>query len=544
MLGELSRRRSLLALLVGAVAVVVYLNSLPAEFVLDDFPAVVSNPGALWPLDLDRILFSNYWGSPEYYKSLTIYRPLATFSFALSDLAGARECAACHRLINIVLHSGCSVLLFYLAWFLCAPAGLPRGASGERAPRWLQPVAATVAGLIFALHPVHTEAVVGIVNRAELLAAFFILLGSLAILRLRRGRLFLIPAIYALALLSKENGATLWSVAIAYHLAAYASERLGGAMRLQRKDLLLHLGFGLVLLLYLLLRSQAVEGLLAGELSASDNPIVGAGTIARVFTPFKVFGEYFRLQIAPSGLTIDYSLNHLAVASSLTDMWAWLGVAATVAMLLLLASSLRSHFSLAFSLLAFFGTYVVVSNTLFLSTIIMAERLIYLPSAYFILALVSMGSQVTVSAGALPRRLLAVWVAIVIILFGTGTVLRNQDWLTPLSLYQSAVAQAPLSAKSRHLLGNELAKQGSLDLALEHLQAGSTIDPANFVLRTNAARTLAKLGRYTEALPHLEAALTTNPGYRPAFHLVCAVFERTGEPPAAGQYCFPRAGAP
>jgi protein O-mannosyl-transferase len=542
-LPELLHRRTPLALLVAAAAILVYINSLPAEFVLDDFPAVLSNPGALWPLNWDRILFTNYWGNAEHYSSLTIYRPLATLTFALSDGAGAGECAACHRLINIGLHAGCSTLVFLLAWFLMVPAALPRGAMGERSPQWLQPVAATAAGLLFALHPVHTEAVVGIVNRAELLAAFFILLGALAILRLRRWRLFVIPGIYALALLSKENGATLWSVAIAYHLAAYASERLGGAMRLQRKDLLLHVGFGTVLALYLLLRSHAVDGLLAGDLSAADNPIVDAGKLARLFTPFKVFGEYFRLQVAPSRLTIDYSLNHLPAATSFLDISAWLGVGAVAGMLFLLVISCRSHFSLAFSLLGFFGTYVVVSNTLFLSTIIMAERLIYLPSAFFLLSLVMVAVQVAVSGRKPTRRLLAVGTAVVAILFCAGTLVRNQEWLTPLSLYRSAVAKAPESAKSRHLLGNELAKQGFLEESAVHLLAGAAIDPTNFVLRTNTARTLAKLGRYVEALPHLKAALTVHPGYRPAFELVCAIFERTGQPPAAGQYCFPREGA-
>jgi protein O-mannosyl-transferase len=543
-LHELKGRRTVLALVVAAVAVLAYLNSLPAEFVLDDFPAVISNPGALWPLDWDRILFTNYWGNPEHYKSLTIYRPLATLSFALSDAVGARDCAACHRLINIVLHAGCSTLVFFLAWFLTVPTALPRGAGGEGPPIWIQPVAATSAGLLFALHPVHTEAVVGIVNRAELLAAFFILLGALAILRLRRWRMILIPAIYALALLSKENGATLWSVAIAYHLAAYASARLGGSMRLHRKDLLLHVGFAVVLGLYLLLRSHAVVGLLAGELSAADNPMVGAGSLARLFTPFKVFGEYFRLQVAPSGLTIDYSLNHLPAATSLLDFTAWVGVAAAAAMLVLLVVSCRAHFSLAFSLLAFFGTYVVVSNTLFLSTIIMAERLIYLPSAFFLLALVLVAVQVSVSGGTSIRRFLGIGAMVVTILFGTGTFLRNRDWLTPHSLYSAAVASAPQSAKSRHLLGNELAKQGQLESAAEHLLAGAAIDPTNFVLRTNTARTLGKLGRYAEALPHLKAALAAHPGYRPAFELVCAIFERTGQPPSAGRHCFPRRRAP
>ncbi len=537
------RHRTLLALVVAAAAILVYLNALPAEFVLDDYPTMIRNRGALWPLDWEKILFANYWGNPENYRSLTIYRPLATLTFALSDAVGAGGCPACHRLFNVALHAACSSLVFFIGWFLIVPAGLPRQAMEQGSPKWLQPVGATTAGLLFALHPVHTEAVVGIVNRAELLAAFFVLLGTVAILRLRRGRVWLLPGIYALALLSKENGATLWSVLIAYHLAAYASERLGGAMRLKRSDLYLHVGFAAVLGLYLVLRGSAVAGLLAGDLSAADNPIVGAGTLARLFTPFKVFAEYFRLQVAPAGLTIDYSLNHLPAATSLLDMRAWAGVAVVTGMLALLIASCRRQFAVAFAILAFFGTYVVVSNTLFLSTIIMAERLIYLPSAFFLLVLVLTSSLVVAFAGTRLRQLLGIGIAAVILLYATATVVRNQDWLTPLSLYRAAVAEAPRSAKSRHLLGNELMAQGLLTEAVDELVIGASIDPTNFVLRTNAARGLAQMGRYSEALPHLEAALTAHPGYRPAFEMVCAIFERTGQPPAAERFCFPREGA-
>ncbi len=531
-------RQALLALVVALVGAAVYALALPAPFLLDDLPAVVNNPGAHWPPDFATMWFKNYWGSPTNYQSLTIYRPLATLTFALTDWAGGADCPACHRLINMLLHGSISATVFWLAWTLLVPAGATALIDEVRARKsrlW----GATVAGLLFAVHPVHTEAVVAIVSRCELLSALFVLLGTLALLRVRRHRMAVMAVLFALALLAKENGATLWSVVIAYHLVAALNERMGGRMRLERRDLWLHGALALVFAGYLVLRSQAVAGLLAGDLSASDNPIAGAGLVARVLTPGKVLLEYLRLLVAPVGLTIDYSLNHLPAATSLLDIRAWAGTGLAAAILVLIVVSVRRSFALAFVLLSFLGTYVVVSNTLFLSTIIMAERLIYLPSAFFIVAVVIVGCEAALAADRISRRGLVALVGLVLMLFAVGTVQRSRDWLTPLRLYTAAVAAAPQSAKSQHLLANELTGSGDPLAALPHFGAAVAIDPDNFVLRTNYARALAQVGRFPEALPHLEAALTLHPGYRPAFTLVCAIFERTGQPPAAGRYCFP-----
>ncbi len=419
-LRRLLQRPTLPGLLVVLAAVLIFANSLPAEFVLDDYPAVVTNRGAQWPPDWSGIWLKNYWGSPDNYKSLTIYRPLATLTFAITDGLGGGGCPACHRWVNIGLHALSSLLVLLLAWHLCAAVVPP-----QRKPGTARALAATAAGLLFALHPVHTEAVVGVVSRAELLAALFVLLGTLMLLRLRVGRAPLLAIVYALALLSKENGATLWAVAMGYHLAAYAAERFGRGTRLDRRELWLHAVFAAVLLFYMALRSQAVEGLLAGDLSPSDNPIAEAGLLARIASPFMVLYQYVALLVAPATLTIDYSLNHVPPVLSVADLRFWAGLALFAGSLAALWAAVRRRFAVAFVLLGFYATYVVVSNTLFLSTIIMAERLIYLPSAFFVLLLVLGCLPVVLRLDARGRGVVTALLVAVLALFGVRTVERN-----------------------------------------------------------------------------------------------------------------------
>ncbi len=544
MVGRGTRLRvSALAVLLAVAAGAIYLNAMDAPFVLDDIAAVTENRGASWPLEFEGIFGKNYWGNREGYENLTIYRPLATLTFALTDCIANGEDPSTHRVVNVALHSLCTVLVFLLALSLL---------KSHRSP--LTAPAAFSAALLFALHPVHTEAVIGIVNRAELLAALFVLLGSLIYLSGVRGSRALgwrhrglLWAVFVLALLSKENGFTLVGVVVAVDLVRVAGHRREtGSWRNFAWDWRTYAGLAVVFGGYMVLRGAVLSGLLAGDLSGADNPMVDAGFMGRWLTPFKVFFWYLRLLVAPVYLTVDYSLNHLPAVDSLLDFEAWAG-------LLLFVGALASVVTcawqsgrdvharvVAISLLAFFATYSVVSNLAFLSTIIMAERLVYLPSAFFLIAVAAAAWNAMSNYGGKVLRIAGIGtLALVCGLYGWRTLARNGDWESARSLYVAAVEVAPNSAKTRHLLARELYRAGRYDEANAHFAAAVAIDSSNFVARTNYARTLAKSGDFDGALGELRTALTHSPGYRPALNLVCAIFERTGRPSGARKFCFP-----
>lgn len=537
------------ALLLATTAGGIYYNAMDAPFVLDDFAAVTENPGARWPLDLQQVFGKNYWGDREGYEQLTIYRPLATLTFAVTDAIGNGEDPSAHRLVNVGLHCACTILVFLVALALLS----------AQSPSVKGP-AAFFAGLIFALHPVHTEAVIGIVNRAELMAALFVLMGAfIYLLAAHDGRprpwkhRLLLWVVFALALLSKENGFTLVGVVLGIDLVRMAGNRReNGAWRGFRWDWPTYAGLALIFTGYMVLRGAVLSGLLAGDLSGSDNPMVGAGFVGRWLTPFTVFFHYLRLLVVPVHLTIDYSLNHLPAVDSLFDPEAlaglllfWGGLAAVATCAWQSGRNVQARV-VAVALLAFFATYSVVSNLAFLSTIIMAERLVYLPSAFFLIALIAAGWNTVANRGRKPALAAGITVLVLCSCFyGWRTVARNTDWESAKTLYEAAVEVAPNSAKSRHLLARELYRDGRIDEARAHFFAAITIDPGNFVARTNYARTLAKSGDFKAALAELRIALTDSPGYRPAFNLVCAIFERTGNPQRARKICFPPGrGAP
>ena len=249
-----------------------YAGSLEAEFVLDDWAAVVNNPGAHSPLDFEGIFGRNYWGNPEGYEKLTIYRPLATLTFALTDTVADGNRPAPHRIINILIHILATLLVFGVGLELF------RG-------RW---AAGAAAALLFGVHPVHSEAVIGVVNRAELMAALFVLLGSYVWLRFRRDRVvkarLWVPVIFALALMSKENGFTLWGILLGWEALLWLQRRWqSGRWDSPGTDWWLHLAMAGVFGAYMLLRSQVLYGVLAGDLSFADKRPRHSGNCADHF---------------------------------------------------------------------------------------------------------------------------------------------------------------------------------------------------------------------------------------------------------------------
>lgn len=140
------------------LAVLVYYNTLEAGFVYDDSRAILTNPDILPSTPLSNLLKDDFWGTPlSSSNSHGSYRPLCVLTFRLNHwFCGFRPWG--YHLINVLLHSVATGLVL------------------KTARTFLSSKSATVAASLFAVHPVHTEAVAGIVGRADIIACIFYLL--------------------------------------------------------------------------------------------------------------------------------------------------------------------------------------------------------------------------------------------------------------------------------------------------------------------------------------------------------------------------------
>ncbi|MFQ3639471.1 MAG: hypothetical protein SNJ62_05615, partial [Chloracidobacterium sp.] len=179
-----------LALVLAGIAVLVYANTLGHDFAYDDWLVIVDNPGVRLA-DWRALWLRGYWGHVT--GGGGNYRPLTVTTFAVEYwLWGARP--AGYHLTNVLLHAANVMWLFALLRRYRVPVGV-----------------AALAALIFAVHPVHTEAVANVAGRSELLGMVF---GGLMWWAWLEGRIGGVPGwfwrggaalAYLAAVLSKEN---------------------------------------------------------------------------------------------------------------------------------------------------------------------------------------------------------------------------------------------------------------------------------------------------------------------------------------------------
>lgn len=192
--------------LAAAVGAVCFLNSLGNGFTYDDIGIIRENP-RIRHLDRPRDIWLADWWQPTDSEQEVLrrrrdrlYRPLTLCTFALNYAVGELRPFGYHA-VNVALHAIVCWLVWRFAQRLFGDATL-----------------STWAALLFAVHPVHCEAVANAVGRAEILAALFLLWGLLVLVPARAvpraGRALGAGALFFAALLSKETAVCYFPVAL------------------------------------------------------------------------------------------------------------------------------------------------------------------------------------------------------------------------------------------------------------------------------------------------------------------------------------------
>ncbi|MBM3277661.1 MAG: tetratricopeptide repeat protein [Candidatus Handelsmanbacteria bacterium] len=482
------------------LAAVAYNGALGNGYCLDDRGIVVDNPQVRegrW----GEIFLTDYWSPIG--ANTGLYRPLTVASLALGHALFGGPAWGQH-LINLLLH-------------LLALAGVYKLASSLSGPQ-----GGLLAGLYFGLHPALSEAVIGIVSRAELLS-FCLGLGGVWVWSGLARRPWSWPHLAGLlalaaAPLAKENG-------ICFALGLV----LWGLWRHPRRRALWlgALGAGGCAL--------GIKWLVLGQLQPSDigfidNPLAAAHPLVRSLNSFPLLIRYLRLLVFPWPLSADYSYNQIPVLEDLGSGQLWLPLLLVASLGWAIWLGVRRHPELFLWTLISGGALVLVSNLLVAGGTIFAERLLYLPAAACCLGMGWLGSRLPrpvfllVAGGWCLATLPLLWV-------------HSAHWKDDLSLFRRSVEVAPRSARVHYGLGHALHEQGDVAGAVAAYQRATRIYPGYAVAYYNEGAALLSLGREAEALASYRQAVQIRPNFAKALYAVAVLVQHLeGEKAALRSY--------
>ena len=513
--------RSRAALWVVVLAGAAYANSIGNGFAYDDDVLIVMNPvvtEARW----DEALGGPYWRTSS--EEGMLWRPVTLGALALEWRLWKGEPAGFHA-VNVALHAIASLLVFLLAAELGTVAGAALGAS------------------VFALHPVHVEAVANVVGVAELLAAVPALLACLLYLRRptspwgRGARVAGLVTLYLLAMAAKEIAVTLPALLVLVGAAAsvwrrraasagdaaaerYAARPEPAAGLLSRvrplaREAPTFAALGAALLAYLGLRVDALGSVL-GEASAPG--LLALGDSARLLTAVSLWPHYVRLLLFPVELSADYAPAVIPVVRSFTPE-VLAGVVALAALAAGVALAARRSLVLALSIAWIVVAVLPVSNLLFPVGTLLAERTLYLPSVGLALA-VAAGMPERIEPRA--RRTLLAGVSVVLAALGIRTVLRNPVWFSTFTVAESVHRDHPESMFAQWRRAEGLARVGAVEDARDAFETALALAPHHYGLLCRVAEFFYGIGDSGTARALLERARDVMPRQHAAHRLLAA----------------------
>ncbi len=497
------------AALVAAAAAAVYANGFFGAFQFDDIPAILDNPTLrqLWPPWVPL--------APPSGGMTVSGRPILNLSLALNYAVSGDRPWSYHAL-NLAIHIGAALVLLGLLRRTLVRLSLPDSQ-----------LTALAVALLWAVHPLTTEAVTYIVQRAESLMAFCYLLTLYAFIRSadsaeparRTGWRALSVAACWLGMGVKEVMVSA-PVAVLLYDRIFVAGTWRGAWRARR-------GYYLALAAAWL----PLVGLVAGAGWDRSGTFAAGVSWGRYWlSQGEALARYAALSLWPHPLAVDYGPPTLPAGL------AWLLAACVLAgVLATVVACLRGRlwaFLAGVCLMVLAPTSVVPATLQFAS-----EHRMYLPLAGVLTGVV-LGVRAAASRWSdrrSTRVLLAALAGVAAAGLGTATVLRNRVYRDDLALWMDTVVKQPRSAVAQANVGKCLLDRGRPAEALPYCEKAVALDPARPLARYNLGLAYEQEKRWTDALGEFTAAARLNPKLFYAEFRAGRLLGQLGHPAEGGQ---------
>ena len=434
-------------------------------FFMDD-AMIARNPNVFGDFSWYQLLRSDYWGLDMFAGTWThkSFRPLTVLTFRWNFLLHGFESSGFH-IANLLLHFICSGLLAVFS-----------ALAGGFSCWW-----AALLGSFFLIHPVHTESVLYIVGRADLICLSLILLSCLLHLKVSPPRNLLV-ALMAVVIssilliaagLCKETGFCFFGLLVGWDI-----------LWLTWQPSNVRLWIRMLLLLFLGTASCGLRWWYTGttieRMDPFSNPVAAEkDQLVRILSYALVHGIYGKLLVWPSFLCYDYSFDAVPLVRSLSDCRLLLPTSCYLAFFGLINLSLRTLRPSKRGELPIVGMAILIlsflpmSNLLFPVGTMIGERLLYIPSAGLLITILALVQEkVPNNRGVILCLLLSG------LIFAYLTAQRVPEWSSPEAITVADALKQKRSTRVQYNLGTHYMSNKRYDEALSTFELVMDLDPA------------------------------------------------------------------
>jgi len=475
-----------LVLLLGTL---IYSNTFYSSFYFDDIHSIVNNPAIRNILHLQAIW--NFWPA----------RFFTYLSLALNYHLGQLNVLSYH-LFNLAVHLTSGILV---CWFMLLTCSTPV-MQGQKITKHAKLIA-LFASLVFITHPLQTQGVTYIIQRATSLATLFYLLALTLYVKSRlleqqrespqARKLFYCASLVAavMAMFTKEMTITLPWMILLYELCFLKTKE-----RLNWKPLIPFLAALLIIPLTMFLtRSVDFMGM---KMVLGNPPDISSWQY--LLTQFRVMVTYLRLLFIPVNQNLDYAYP---IANSLLALPTLISLIFLVSILTIAIRIFSRYRLISFSIFWFFLTLLPESSVIPIKDVIFEHRL-YLPMVGFSFFIVTLIYYL------FEKRSLKTMVIVLLMLTSCYAVLtyrRNLVWQNELTLWNDVVHKSPQKARPYYNRGNAFKDRWNMSQAIFDYNKAIEIDPKDAEAYNNRGNAYYQQGNFTQAIFDYSKAIEVNP---------------------------------
>ena len=472
-------KKKIYLILIG-LCFLVFANSLNGDFVSDDIPAIIKNPAISNP--------GNHLFNPGDLLSSLTYLLVKDNSFL-------------YHLTNVILHSLNTILVFLFLTLFFKDETSFLGAS------------------LFAVHPIHVEAVSWISGRIYLVSALF----TFGTYLLYRRSSYFGKSAGGVKVHYYLLGLFIFSYFIIKQFSFYSLTPLlfmlsDITFKRWRKNWKLWLPFLGVAGLRLALAKSSLFGRIdsvAREMGSGitwNNP---------VFNLAYSFFAHLGLLIWPDKLTLYHEPAQIS---------SWF-LTLELIILTMLALALPFIYKKAkplFFALGIFVLFLAPTYSPVLISWLVAERYAYIPSIALSLGL-GFAYEKHAQESKLTRNIARALFILIIAIYSLRTVIRNEDWKTPQRLWQATVKVSPLSPRAHNNMGDVYCRGGRIELAVAEFKKAIELNPNYADACHNLANTYQSQGNFQEAIVYYQKAISFNPLLFESYYNLGIIYLDSGE---------------